>query len=35
MGKESEKELIYVYVQLIYFAVQMTLTQISKSTILK
>ena len=34
MGNESEKEQIYVYAQLIYFAVHLKLTQLSKSTIL-
>ena len=33
MGKESEKEWIYVHVQLIYFAVHLKLTQLHKSTI--
>ena len=33
MGKASEKEWIYVYVYLIYFAVCLKLTQLCKSTI--
>ena len=32
-GKESKKEWIYVYVELIHFAVQLKLTQHCKSTI--
>ena len=35
MGKESEKEWMYVYVQLNYFAVHLKLTQHCKSTILQ
>ena len=35
MGKESEKEWIYVYVQLIYSDVHLKLTQLSKSTLLQ
>ena len=35
MGKESEKEWIYVYIQLIHFAVQLKLTQLCKSIILQ
>ena len=35
MGKESEKEWIYVYVYLNHFAVQLKLTQHCKSTILQ
>ena len=35
MGKESKKEWIYVYVQLIHFAVQQKLTQLCKATILE
>ena len=31
MGKESENEWIYVYVQLIYFVVHLKLTQLCKS----
>ena len=34
-GKESEKEWIYVYVQLNHFAVHLKLTQHCKSTILQ
>ena len=33
MGKESEKEWIYVYVQLNHFGVHLKLTQHCKSTI--
>ena len=33
MGKESKEELIYVYKQLIYFAVQQKITQYYKLTI--
>ena len=35
MGKESEKQWIYVYVQLIHFAVHMKLIQLCKSTIFR
>ena len=35
MGKESEKEWIYVYVQLNHFAIHVKLTQHCKSTILQ
>ena len=35
MGKESKKEWIYVYVQLIHFTVHLKLTQHCKSTILQ
>ena len=35
MGKESKKEWIYVYVELIHFAVQQKLTQHVISTILQ
>ena len=35
MGKESEKEWIHVYVELIHFAVHLTLTQHCKSTVLQ
>ena len=35
MGIESKKEWIYIYVQLIHFAVQQKLTQHCKSTILQ
>ena len=35
MGKESKKEWIFLYVKLIYFAVQQRLTQHCKSTILQ
>ena len=34
-GKESKKEWIYVYVELIHFAVQQKLAQHCKSTILQ
>ena len=33
IGKESEKELMSVYVLLIYFAIHLKLTQLCKSTI--
>ena len=35
MGKESEKECIYVYVQLNHFVVHLKLTQHCKSTMLQ
>ena len=35
MGKESEKEQINVYVQLIYFAVHLKLIQLCESIILQ
>ena len=35
MGKESEKEWIYVYVKVNHFAVYLKLTQHCKSTILQ
>ena len=35
MGKESEKEQIYVYIQLNHFAVCLQLTHHDKSTILQ
>ena len=35
MGQESEKEWIYVYVELNHFAIHLRLTQYCKSTILQ
>ena len=35
MGQESEKEWIYVYVELNHFAIHLKLTQYCKSTILQ
>ena len=35
MGKESQKEWIYVHIKLIYFAIHLKLTQHCKSTILQ